>query len=361
MTIRREKTPAAMSLRLEWATLGLIGATWGAFVTLTLLHAAIPLWTMVLAGAYIVALHNSLQHEATHGHPTSSSTLNEALVSVLPISLWFPFRRFKKLHLQHHRDENLTDPAQDPESYYFDPQAWASTPGWLRAVYTANNTLAGRLILGPALVVIRFWPAELLKILQGDGEIALAWAVHLAGIALLRQLLRFCGMDFAYFILAVAYPGNSLTLLRSFVEHRAHHLPGGRTAIVEAHPAISLLFLHNNLHAAHHEKPSMPWYEIPRYYRENKERLLAENSGYFIDGYSAIALRWLFVPKEPIEHPLLAAAARGGEEKKPLASDVGKKAFLGTLRGPVYESRSRETIPTTLRRLGRRAFRIDVR
>ena len=36
----------------------------------------------------------------------------------LPIGLVYPFRRFKALHLRHHADERLTDPFDDPESYY---------------------------------------------------------------------------------------------------------------------------------------------------------------------------------------------------------------------------------------------------
>ena len=43
--------------------------------------------------------------------------LNELLVG-LPIGLVYPFRRFRALHLRHHADESLTDPFDDPESYY---------------------------------------------------------------------------------------------------------------------------------------------------------------------------------------------------------------------------------------------------
>jgi len=38
-----------------------------------------------------------------------------------------------------------------------------------------------------------------------------------------------------------------------------------------------MMYLYNNLHVAHHLKPTMPWYEIPRYYRENRAALLAGN------------------------------------------------------------------------------------
>ncbi len=34
------------------------------------------------------------------------------------IGLIFPFERFRKSHLDHHMDSNLTDPYDDPESNY---------------------------------------------------------------------------------------------------------------------------------------------------------------------------------------------------------------------------------------------------
>ncbi len=65
----------------------------------------------------LLAMQSSLMHEAAHGHPTRKAWINELLVG-LPIGLVYPFRRFKALHLRHHADERLTDPFDDPESYY---------------------------------------------------------------------------------------------------------------------------------------------------------------------------------------------------------------------------------------------------
>ncbi|MDP4824154.1 MAG: fatty acid desaturase, partial [Aestuariivirgaceae bacterium] len=127
---------------MEWPTLALISALWVAFGLLTFFHAAIPLWLLIPAGALLVALHGSLQHEVLHGHPTRNALVNEALVFV-PLSLWFPYRRYKQLHLTHHRNEFLTDPAEDPESYYFDPQAWAGASPAARFIFTVNNTMLG--------------------------------------------------------------------------------------------------------------------------------------------------------------------------------------------------------------------------
>jgi fatty acid desaturase len=50
------------------------------------------------------ALHSSLQHEALHGHPTRSAAVNELLVA-LPLGVFYPYRRFRQMHLGHHNDE----------------------------------------------------------------------------------------------------------------------------------------------------------------------------------------------------------------------------------------------------------------
>jgi fatty acid desaturase len=67
---------------------------------------------------------------------------------------------------------------------------------------------------------------------------------------------------------------------------------------------VALLFLNNNLHAAHHESPALPWYALPDYYRSNRTRLIEANCGSVINGYSEIARRWGLKPKEPVAHPL---------------------------------------------------------
>jgi fatty acid desaturase len=45
-----------------------------------------------------------------------------------PIGVLVPYLRFKSCHLNHHINENITDPYDDPESYYLDREVWATTP-----------------------------------------------------------------------------------------------------------------------------------------------------------------------------------------------------------------------------------------
>lgn len=294
----------SVRLGVEWKTAGLVAGHWLAFGCLTYFWRDLGWLIVTPLGAYLVCLHGSLQHEALHGHPTRSRLVNELLLFP-PISLWFPYRRYRTLHLKHHDNDHLTDPAVDPESYYMDPQAWAGTPTWLRIIYTANNAMLGRFLLGPGIATARFIAAEFRRMAAGERDVIAAWALHGLGIGIVWLWVSVVsGMPFWQYVLFVAYWGNSFTMMRSYAEHRAHDRIGCRTIVVETHPLIGLMFLNNNLHMAHHEAPGIAWYDLPAYYRAHKERLLKDNCGYLMRGYGELARRWGLKPKEPIAHPL---------------------------------------------------------
>ena len=292
---------------VEWPTLGVAAAIYGGFGLLTWHYAGLPWWLVLPLGGYLVAWHGSLQHEAVHGHPTPWAGVNEALV--LPsLWLWMPYRIYRETHLTHHRDERLTDPLEDPESYYLTTRAWARL-GWLpRAFLWAHNTSAGRLLLGPPLCAGRLFWHEATRLLRGDARNALAWLLHLGGCALvLVWVLWVCGVPLLDFVVFFVYPGISLTLLRSFLEHQARERVGERSVVVEAGPFMSLLYLCNNLHALHHAEPGTAWYRLPARYREWRAELLARNGDYRYGGYGEVIGRYLLRPKEHPAHPLRAA------------------------------------------------------
>ncbi len=83
----------------------------------------LPWWALAPLGAWIIAWQMNLQHEVIHGHPTPWRTVNEAL-GVWPLSLWLPYRIYRETHMRHHQDANLTDPFEDPESYYWTTAGW---------------------------------------------------------------------------------------------------------------------------------------------------------------------------------------------------------------------------------------------
>ncbi len=301
------------SAAVEWPTVLLIAGVYAAFGLVTWHADALPWWLLLPAGAYLVGLHGSLQHEAVHGHPTRSRTLNEALVFP-SLALWVPYRRYRRLHLMHHRDAFITDPIEDPESWYVLPETWHALARSLRWLMIANNTLAGRLLLGPAIAACRFVASDLHAMATGrDREVMAAWALHGASLAVtLVWVVGVCGMDIGRYVALFAYPGTALTLLRSFAEHRAHSLVEARSAVIETNPAMALLYLNNNLHAAHHANPQTPWYRLPAYYRRFREDLVARNERYLIAGYGSLVRHYLLRPKEAVPHPFRTPGGDGG-------------------------------------------------
>ena len=287
---------------LEWPSVLLCCTIYGGFAAVTWNSARLPFWALVPAMALLLAWHASMQHEFIHGHPTPWRKINRILGDV-PLSLWLPFESYRVTHLLHHRDERLTDPLDDPESYYWTPEQWQAL-GWPgRLIVRAHSTLAGRLLLGPSWNISRYLLSQARAIRSGDRLSRRVWRGHAlksAGVA--AWVFGICRVDPLVYAAAV-YAATSVLLLRSFAEHRAHEEVFERTAIVENSWLFGPLFLFNNLHAAHHERPCVPWYELPRWYRENRRRLVVENGGLIYDGYGDVCRRYLFRAHDQVLHP----------------------------------------------------------
>jgi fatty acid desaturase len=298
---------------VEWPTVALAAGLYFAFGLLTWHHHLLPWWAVLPLGGYLVCLHGSLQHEVVHGHPTRIAWVNEAFVFP-SLWLWLPFRIYRESHLTHHRDEKLTCPMEDPESNYLSPETWERMGPAARLFRRAIGTVAGRLIMGPPFYVGRLAVNEIDRLAKGDRSHLIAWAIHIPGAAIvLAWAVGVCGIPVQEYILLYAYPGLALTVLRSYCEHRAVANVGERTAVVETGPLLSLMYLNNNLHAAHHAKASLAWYKLPALYRERRAEFLAANGGYVFPGYWHIVWRYLVVPKEPTPHPFLGLPAKAAK------------------------------------------------
>jgi len=289
---------------VEWPTFVALTACYIAWAIIVWFHAALPLILFIPLAAYCVALQSSLRHEALHGHPTRRLWINEALVFP-PLCLLIPYRRFRDTHLKHHHDARLTDPYDDPESWYLAERDFDVLPAPMRGLLRINSTLAGRLLIGPPLSVAGLIRHDLRAIRAGDREVARAWALHVLGCVPVVAWILLSGMSVWAYLLFASWPGLSLLMLRTYAEHRAHPDVARRTAIIEANPLIAFLFLNNNLHYVHHQRPRAPWYELPGLYRAERERFLAENGGYGFQGYVDLARRHLLKPKEPVAHPFM--------------------------------------------------------
>jgi fatty acid desaturase len=306
--------PVERNDAIEWPTIGLLVVIHASFLALTWFHASIPLWILLPLAAWTSAWFSSAQHEIIHGHPTRNRALNTAL-GFAPIWLWLPFERYRQSHLTHHRDERLTDPIDDPESRYWTEEAWEKLGPTGRFLVRMQSRIPGRMAIGPAWAMGVFLKREIGRLAHGDGEAWRIWSVHLAGVAvLLWWVLVVCGMPFWVYLLGFVYGGTALALIRSFAEHRAESEVERRTAIVEKSPLFGLLFLNNNLHVVHHDLPTVPWYRLPRIYREHREHFHAKNGGLVYDGYLEIFRRFTWKPHHQQIHPFGRAPAKDGSQ-----------------------------------------------
>ncbi|WP_155197659.1 fatty acid desaturase [Roseibium hamelinense] len=296
----------------EWPTLALLIFVFGGWAGLLYFANALGYWLCFPFLALLITLSSSLQHEVLHGHPTRSKMFNEALV-YLPLGLFIPYRRFKQLHLRHHNNDRLTDPYDDPESFYWAWSDWTKLPGVLKAILTLNNTLLGRLIIGPAVSLVGFYGSEMRAMVLGDKEVRNAWLHHLIGAVPVVLFVSLIGnVPFWLYVLTVCYPAMSLLMLRTFAEHRAHKNPDARSIIVEFCPLFSVLFLNNNLHVVHHAYPRIAWYRLPDLYQSRKAEWQSRNDGYVYKSYFSLARQYLLSQKEPVAHPLMKQAKGEG-------------------------------------------------
>ncbi|MCO6391970.1 fatty acid desaturase [Aliihoeflea aestuarii] len=337
----RNENPAVpgtvRSLRVEWRTVALIVGCYGLWMAAGTIGWSLSPWLAMLVLTLAVALHSSLMHEAAHGHPTRNGLVNEALVG-LPIGVVYPYRRFRKLHLSHHADERLTDPFDDPESWYQALWRYQALPAGLRSLLVFNNTMIGRFLIGPAISNVAFLLSDWKLLRAGDPAVQRAWRHHLVGLAILLPILVFAFRMPLWLHLVPVYLGQSIIAIRTFAEHQWSERPDGRTIIVERSP-LALLFLNNNLHLVHHKQPNVPWYELPRLFRARREEWMRMNAGYVFPSYFALFRAFALTQKEAVVHPVLRRTPEPGRAFRPR---VRQRSVHGLGSAPVPAEPSRK-------------------
>jgi fatty acid desaturase len=283
---------------------------YAAWAGVTAFAAAMGLWLAVPCLAVLLAQHSSLQHEAIHGHPTRHQALNDALVFPA-LGLLLPYERFRQMHLAHHYDPLLTDPHDDPESNYLDPAVWSQLSRPVRAVLAANNTLLGRMLVGPFLGTWVVWRDDVRAIRAGDRDIATAWLRHALGILPVAAWLAAVGTMPVWAYLLGCWGALAILRIRTFLEHQAHERAPARSVIIEDRGPLALLFLNNNFHAVHHARPQLPWYELPAEYARRRGEFLRRNGGYRYRSYAEVFARYLLRRKDPVAHPIWTPPQEG--------------------------------------------------
>jgi fatty acid desaturase len=300
--MRTQDLPRALSRkRIEWPTLFALIGCYGVWCAATAFHGELGFFWWIPA-AFAACFHASLQHEVLHGHPTRKAFLNEALVFPA-LSVLYPYRRFKWMHLKHHNNPLLTDPYDDPESWYVAEGDHQHSGRAMRILLEINATFAGRLLVGPWLGFFGFARSDLRAYRRGEKHILDQWLLHIPALAIVIAWLVWFGVPLWLYLIAVVAPAHALLAIRTYIEHRAEAAPEHRSAIVEAEWPFRLLFLNNSLHALHHERPSVPWYRLPALYRAEREAAQLRNGGYVVKGYREVLRRYLFTRREPVVHP----------------------------------------------------------
>ena len=280
-----------------WLLIVFVYTTWLALVSkyTTLPGAAILL---VITNAF----HGSLQHELTHGHPTRYPWLN-GLLAYPPLSLWYPYPLYRQSHIVHHNHEIITLPGVDPESFYVSQLRWNDIGPVHRKLLIFNMTLAGRMLIGPAITLAQLCRQAYMAFQSGDRESIRVWSIHFVLVfTLLYSLAQFAGIP-AWQYGLIAYASQSLSMLRSFFEHRAVAEEQQRSVLVEASWPMRLLFTNNNYHLLHHDQPGLAWYLLPAVYRKQSDELKQRNGNFVVKGYQQWWLQNLFKPVDHPRHP----------------------------------------------------------
>lgn len=285
--------------KIEWPTLILFVLTYSAWLSLTALHAHLPISLVLVLLIMLVTLHSSLQHEVIHGHPTPWPMVNTALAfPALGLAVAYP--RYELMHLQHHRNWLITDPYDDSESYFVSHKHWASFSLLVQRLLNFNNSLFGRLSVGPAIMIVRFFSSEF-SLSRTHTDIRHSWLWHLLSSTLIIAWLVLVDFSILLYVLAVAYPAISVLMLRSFSEHLPEENIELRSAIVKTNWLMQLLYLNNNYHRVHHDHPEIAWYRLPELYRRDYQH----HTKHVYNGYSELFVRYGFKQRYAVEHPFL--------------------------------------------------------
>ena len=308
MTTRR----STQSEPVQWPTLFICVLCYAGFGFSTVFADALGFLAAGIVLTLSLTLYSSFNHEVLHGHPFRNETLNTLLVFPA-LGLLIPYPRFRDTHLAHHHDPSLTDPYDDPETNFVDPVVWANWSGLRQRLYMFNNTLLGRMAIGPVIGLATFYKQDMRAMQNGDRRVIDAYLFHVAGLVpVIWWMVQFATMPFWLYALAV-YLSHSILKIRTFLEHRAHEKARCRSVIIEDRGPLSFLFLNNNLHAVHHACPTLPWYRLQSEYADRRGSFLQRNGGYAYPSYAKVISLFFVKAKDPVPHELWPDAGTRAE------------------------------------------------
>lgn len=288
--------------RSELPTWLLMVAVYGGWFASVVYWRTLGLTLSTLLLVLFTTWYMSLQHELIHGHPTRFPRLNQ-LFGTLPLAVWYPYGLYRDSHLAHHRNHTLTDPDEDPETYYLSPARWAQLKPWQQQVIHLRNTFPGRLLIGPLLDMAATLKKLVHAFIDRDKPAMAMWIIHLTSLSGLFYWMTLHGFSPLWLVLTVSYPALMLTKVRSFYEHRADEEPLARSVNNEAALPWRLLFLNLNYHSVHHDLPGLPWYGLRKVYLLYRDGYYRRNHGFRVAGYGEWITRFWRKSVEVNAHP----------------------------------------------------------
>lgn len=199
-------------------------------------------------------------HDAAHRTASKNRRLNDAMLVACGVVFLFDPYLYRRLHLTHHAHTNEdADPDHFTASKYLLVRWFKSFCiagsyyfySWRR--FKKNPTLLLHLCFTPILVT------ALWLLFRGIGrtEVLLAgWFIP-----------DFVAIGFLGFVLT-AWPHHPAEDTSRIGSARNLNVPR----------PIQWLLGNQHLHLVHHYSPTVPWYRLPAYWRENKDRLVAKGA-----------------------------------------------------------------------------------
>ncbi|MBP4001109.1 fatty acid desaturase [Pseudomonas koreensis] len=291
--------------RTEWPTWLLLIGVYGGWFAIVLGSEWLGLGWSTLLLIPLLVLWLSVQHELLHGHPTRWTFVNKIL-GYAPFAVWYPYTLYRDSHLQHHRDEDLTIPGVDPESRYLSAERWQGRSLFERSLHWLNKTVLGRFILGAPLALLALAGEELQRLKSGERQAWLMWLTHGAlTVLMLFFIARYSVLPVWHYLFLISVPALSISMVRSYYEHRPHERPEQRTVLNEAGWPWRWLFLNLNFHLVHHDLPKLSWYDLPKAYRMRREQWVARSGGFLVQGYGQLWRRHGIKPIDSPQHPFI--------------------------------------------------------
>lgn len=231
----------------------------------------------LLFGLLFIPIY-SIIHEAEHNIAIPNKKLNKLLGIVLSTFFFASFTFIQKAHLNHHKN-NRTD-CELIDLYYDSRQKWRKFLGFFSV-----NIGFKWIGLVVSTFLFAFLPHSLLnKVIQKNSTLAELIHGTNSDVYRLPQIRIESFITICYHACLITVldlhiiPYLLLYLFHGFVwssQNYVSHAFSPRSIIRGAHnyrmnPIIQLFYLNFNLHLAHHENPTIPWINLPKYIRKGR-------------------------------------------------------------------------------------------